>query len=80
MTDAYEIDSHGAVYPKIVAIPEHPEVAPSVLILKISNEVSFLKEFFQVAVYMQNMAEPQFVLKNSEVKLNLPEVIRMLGK
>ena len=61
------------VYPQVIPHPTNPEIPPTIAFLTISGTMSFLKEFFEVSVIMENRADPQFVLADSTVTLNLPK-------
>ena len=57
---------------KAIAIEGHPEVAPPLAVLVVPMQVKWLKEFFNVQMYIHNEADSQFTLKNSTVELQLP--------
>lgn len=57
------------VVPKVIPHVDHPEVPPTVACLVIPKYASWLKEFFEVGLVVQNMADPQFVIQNASVIL-----------
>ena len=59
-------------YPKPIPYSGHPEVAPTMAYLVIPQEISWLKEFFEVSLLVKNAADPQFELANSSATLKLP--------
>ena len=63
----------GKSIPKVISHPEHPEVPPTIAYLVIPKYASWLKEFFEVGLVLKNMADPQFVIRDSSVTLKLPE-------
>ena len=60
-------------YPVAIPHVDHPEVRPTVAYLVIPGEASWLKEFFEVSLLLENTADPQFVINNSQATLKLPE-------
>jgi YD repeat-containing protein len=56
-----------------VPVPNHPEVSPTLFYVYVDGETKWLKEFFNVTLNIKNTADPQFVLTNSNVKLNIPD-------
>ena len=66
----------GSCYPYVIS-SGHPEVPPTFAYLVIPQEVTWLKEFFEVSLILQNMADPQFTIENSTVELFLPEGISL---
>ncbi|MTI96026.1 MAG: PKD domain-containing protein [Firmicutes bacterium] len=63
---------NGTAYPKVITHSDHPDVQPTIAYLVVSQEISWLKEFFEVGLVLTNMAEPQFVLADSSATLQLP--------
>ena len=61
------------VRPIPIPRPNRPDVPPTIAFLTMSGSVSFLKEFFEVSVIMQNQADSQFSLVDNTVRLNLPD-------
>jgi uncharacterized repeat protein (TIGR02543 family) len=59
-------------YPKVIVDENHPEVRPTVAYLVIPGRASWLKEFFNVSLVLENTADAQYILENSQVTLNLP--------
>jgi chitodextrinase/formylmethanofuran dehydrogenase subunit C len=60
------------VYVNVIPAPD-PSVPPTVSYMEIPGEMSMLKEFFQVNLTIQNLAQgTEFVLENSTAKLNAP--------
>jgi len=57
------------IIPRPIVIPGRP---PTISFLVINGSVSFLKEFFEVSVIMENRADSQFVLVDNTVTLSLP--------
>ncbi|MHC1685189.1 MAG: PKD domain-containing protein [Clostridiaceae bacterium] len=47
-------------------------VPPTIVVFKITQTVSWLKDFFEVDLTVRNTADPQFEIKNSSARLNLP--------
>ncbi|QHT59374.1 PKD domain-containing protein [Paenibacillus lycopersici] len=60
-------------YPKAIVYANHPEIPPTLAFLTVPKEVSWQKEFFEVGLSLQNMADPQFVIANATAALKLPE-------
>jgi chitodextrinase len=63
----------GTAYPKVITHNDRPEVQPTLAYLVVSQDISWLKEFFEVGLVLTNMADPQFVLADSFATLKLPE-------
>ena len=63
------------VYPKAVTYPQHPEVPPTIYYLVIPAATSWLKEFFEVSLVLQNTAEAgsPFTVTNSTAELKTPD-------
>ncbi|HEY9061790.1 MAG TPA: fibronectin type III domain-containing protein [Pseudobacteroides sp.] len=60
------------VYVNVIPAPD-PSVPPTVSYMEIPGEMSMLKEFFQVNLTVQNLAQgAEFVLEGSKAKLNAP--------
>ncbi|MDP4181798.1 MAG: PKD domain-containing protein, partial [Bacillota bacterium] len=60
------------VYVDIIPAPD-PSVPPTVSYMEIPGEMTMLKEFFQVNLTVQNLAQgSEFVLENATAKLNAP--------
>ncbi|MDQ2085047.1 fibronectin type III domain-containing protein [Herbivorax sp. ANBcel31] len=68
----FRLPGGGRVYPKVIPNSK-PEIPPTIAYLVIPGEISWLKEFFEVSLTMTNMADPQFVIEDASVKLDLPE-------
>ncbi|MCX7922713.1 MAG: PA14 domain-containing protein [Clostridia bacterium] len=58
--------------PTAITFVDHPEIPPSLIYMIIPGEARWLKEFFEVGVTLKNTADPQFVIDNAKVTLNLP--------
>lgn len=56
-----------------VPVVYHPDVEPMIAYMIIPGEASWLKEFFEVGLTVQNMASSDFTLENSTVTIELPE-------
>jgi RHS repeat-associated protein len=62
----------------VFVIPnENPEVPPTIVYMMVDREATWLKEFFEVGLVFQNMADSQFVIKHSAVTLKLPNGISL---
>jgi hypothetical protein len=62
----------------VFVIPnDDPEVPPTIVYMMLNKEATWLKEFFEVGLVFQNMADPQFLIKDSAVKLKLPEGVSL---
>ncbi|MGE5416695.1 MAG: Ig-like domain-containing protein [Acidobacteriota bacterium] len=60
------------LYP--VVIPnEHPEARPTLAYLVIPGQASWLKEFFEVSLTLENTADPEFVIDSARAELRIPE-------
>ncbi len=72
----FAIGSGGRIcYPQAVASPQHPEVPPTIYYLVIPTKTSWLKEFFDVSLVLENMSEAgsAFAVTNSTAELNAPD-------
>lgn len=59
------------LYPHIIVT--RTDVAPTVVIMSIPQESSWLKEFFEVSLMVSNTADEEFVVTDSKATLKLPE-------
>ena len=59
-------------YPAAIPHPGHPEVRPTIAYLVIPGEARWLKEFFEVGLTLENTAEQEFVITDSQATLRLP--------
>jgi fibronectin type 3 domain-containing protein len=59
-------------YPVVIPHQNRPEVRPTIAYMVIPGEARWLKEFFEVALFLENTAEQQFVIEHSTAELNLP--------
>ncbi len=63
-------DTQGGISPEQSYTPENP---PVVGVADIPIEATFLKEFFEVRMYIINNATEEFSLLDNEITLNVPE-------
>lgn len=56
---------------------DDPEVPPTLVYMMVNKQATWLKEFFEVGLVFQNMADPQFVIKDSAVTLKLPQGVSL---
>ncbi|MDQ4679395.1 hypothetical protein, partial [Stenotrophomonas maltophilia group sp. RNC7] len=70
------------LYPQVIHGPA-PDVPPTIIYLVVPGDVSWgtVKElpYFEVGLIVSNMADPEFVLENSSVELELPSGISLMS-
>lgn len=68
------------VYPYVVPVPGHPEVAPTVYYLVIPGEARWLKDFFEAGLTMTNTSEEgtPFVVTDASATLNIPDGLTLM--
>lgn len=61
------------IYTQVIPNEEHPEIPPTVVILNVKMDISWLKEFFEVEMTVMNNADTMFPIENAAAVLNLPD-------
>ncbi|NLD47344.1 MAG: PKD domain-containing protein, partial [Clostridiaceae bacterium] len=59
-------------YPGAIAYPDYPQVKPTLAYMVVPVQASWLKEFFEVSLVLENTADAQFVVEDSTAELKLP--------
>ena len=61
-----------------ISHPKHPEVRPTIAYMVLPGGASWLKEFFEVELALENTADPEFILDDSTAELKLPEGLELV--
>ncbi|NLX77891.1 MAG: PKD domain-containing protein [Clostridiaceae bacterium] len=66
------------VHVKPISHPKHPEVRPTIAYMVLPGGASWLKEFFEVELALENTADPEFIIDDSTAELKLPEGLELV--
>ena len=78
----YSGNASTSTYIQAIPAPEGSNEPPAISTITVPQKISWLKEFFNVSVTVQNVCDSQFVVQDSTIEIQLPpglSLVQMLG-